>query len=195
MVEAARKYQRIVQHGTQCRTSPKIREGIEKLQGGRDRPRVHGPRHRLQGPRRRPEESRARARRNALGPLARPRARGRAYNELCIDRWRFLKNYGNGEIGDQGVHQLDIIRWGLGLKRIPRKVQSMGGRLRPSDDDEDTPAQPDCRRSNMKAPDCWSSSRPATGTPTAEAGMGDRVSVRRPSQRGGRDLLRHATAT
>ena len=34
MVEAARKYQRIVQHGTQCRTSPKIREGIEKLQAG-----------------------------------------------------------------------------------------------------------------------------------------------------------------
>ena len=34
MVEAARKYQRIVQHGTQCRSSPNIREGIQKLREG-----------------------------------------------------------------------------------------------------------------------------------------------------------------
>ena len=34
MVEALRKYNRIVQHGTQCRSSEKIREGIQKLKQG-----------------------------------------------------------------------------------------------------------------------------------------------------------------
>ena len=55
-----------------------------------------------------------------------------------MGRWRFLKAYGNGEIGDQGVHQLDIIRWGLGLDGHPTTVQSMGGNF-VYDDDQDTP--------------------------------------------------------
>ena len=74
-------------------------------------------------------QARARAEGHALGPLARARRPLRLYNQLAIDRWRFLKDYGNGEIGDQGVHQLDIIRWGLGLDDHPTKAQSMGGKL------------------------------------------------------------------
>jgi predicted dehydrogenase len=138
MIEAARKYQRIVQHGTQCRTSPKIREGIEKLHAG-----VIGRVYMARGI---AYKIRAGGRKTPkpvppgmhwdlwLGP-----APEEAYNELCIGRWRFLKNYGNGEIGDQGVHQLDIIRWGMGLETHPSRVQSMGGRLAHPDDDEDTP--------------------------------------------------------
>jgi predicted dehydrogenase len=61
------------------------------------------------------------------------------YNRLAIERWRFLKEYGNGEIGDQGVHQLDIIRWALDLDSHPTKVQSMGGKFIYKDD-EDTPS-------------------------------------------------------
>ena len=34
MVETARKYRRIVQHGTQCRSSPNIREGVQRLREG-----------------------------------------------------------------------------------------------------------------------------------------------------------------
>ncbi|HEX4150155.1 MAG TPA: Gfo/Idh/MocA family oxidoreductase [Pirellulales bacterium] len=138
MIEAARKYQRVVQHGTQCRTSPKIREGIEKLQAG-----AIGRVYMARGI---AFKTRAGGRRQAepvpagmnwdrwVGP-----APLEPYNKLAIQRWRFLKNYGNGEIGDQGVHQLDIIRWGLGLQTHPTKVQSMGGRLAHPDDDEDTP--------------------------------------------------------
>ena len=139
MVEAARKYNRIVQHGTQCRSSEKIREGIAEAEGGRDRPRVHGPRHRLQASRRRPQPDSAPCPQGMhwdlwLGPA--PEA---PYNRLAVHRWRFLKEYGNGEIGDQGVHQLDIIRWGLGLDAHPTKVQSMGGNF-VHKDDEDTPS-------------------------------------------------------
>ena len=51
-----------------------------------------------------------------------------AYNTLAVYRWRFLKAYGNGEIGDQGVHQLDMIRWGLGLETHPNRAQSTARR-------------------------------------------------------------------
>lgn len=139
MVEAARKYQRIVQHGTQCRSSPKIREGIQKLKEG-----VIGRVYMARGI---AFKYRAGGR-NQIGPVPpgmnwdawlgpAPEA---PYNKLAVYRWRFLKAYGNGEIGDQGVHQLDIIRWGLGLDTHPTKVQSMGGNL-VHDDDEDTPTQ------------------------------------------------------
>jgi predicted dehydrogenase len=50
--------------------------------------------------------------------------------------WHYLWDYGNGEIGNQGVHQLDIMRWGLGLDTHPTTVQSMGGRYVHHDDQE-----------------------------------------------------------
>lgn len=138
MVEAARKYQRIVQHGTQCRSSPKIREAIQKLKEG-----VIGRIYMARG-----IAFKIRAGgRNDIGPTPpgmnwdfwlgpAPLA---PYNKLAVYRWRFLKEYGNGEIGDQGVHQLDIMRWGLGLDVHPNRVQSMGGNL-VHKDDEDTPS-------------------------------------------------------
>ncbi len=140
MVQAARKYERIVQHGTQCRTSPKIREGIQKLQEG-----VIGRVYMARGI---AFKLRAGGKKTAepvpkgmdwdawIGP-----APFEPYNKLCIHRWRFVKNFGNGEIGDQGVHQLDIIRWGLGLNTHPNKAQSMGSHNFRSTSDEDTPGQ------------------------------------------------------
>ena len=137
MVEAARKYKRIVQHGTQCRSSPKIREGIERLKEG-----VIGRVYMVRGI----AFKRRAGGRNEIGPVPKGMhwdlwlgpAQEAPYNRLAIYRWRFLKDYGNGEIGDQGVHQLDIIRWGLGINTHPTKVQSMGGNY-VHKDDEDTP--------------------------------------------------------
>ena len=138
MVEAARKYNRIVQHGTQCRSSPKIREGVQKLKDG-----VIGRVYMARGI----AFKRRAGGRNDFTPVPKgmhwdlwlgpaPEA---PYNRLAVRRWRFLKEYGNGEIGDQGVHQLDMIRWGLGLDTHPTKVQSMGGNY-VHKDDEDTPS-------------------------------------------------------
>jgi predicted dehydrogenase len=137
MVEAARKYGRMVQTGTQCRSSPKIRDGIQKLKEG-----VIGRVYMARG-----IAFKLRAGgRNDIGPVPPGMhwdlwlgpAQEAPYNKLAVHRWRFLKDYGNGEIGDQGVHQLDIIRWGLDLDTHPTRVQSMGGNL-VHDDDEDTP--------------------------------------------------------
>lgn len=137
MVEAARKYKRIVQHGTQCRSSPNIRQGIQKLKEG-----VIGRVYLARGV----AFKRRAGGRNQIGPVPAgmnwDRWLGPApeapYNRLAVYRWRFLKEYGNGEIGDQGVHQLDIIRWGLGIDTHPDKVQAMGGSF-VHKDDEDTP--------------------------------------------------------
>ncbi len=43
--------------------------------------------------------------------------------------WHWQRHYGNGDLGNQGPHQTDIARWGLGLNRHPNAIISYGGRL------------------------------------------------------------------
>ncbi len=51
--------------------------------------------------------------------------------------WHWNWDYGNGDMGNQGVHEMDVARWGLGVK-IPTKVSSIGGKMM-FDDDQQTP--------------------------------------------------------
>ena len=47
--------------------------------------------------------------------------------------WHWVYNTGNGDIGNQGVHQMDIARWGLGLEGFPTcrpDVVRRSGRVR-----------------------------------------------------------------
>jgi predicted dehydrogenase len=53
-------------------------------------------------------------------------ARAFNYNRFHYN-WHWQWNYGNGDIGNQGPHQFDIARWGLGKKEHPVKVSSSGG--------------------------------------------------------------------
>lgn len=43
--------------------------------------------------------------------------------------WHWQRHYGNGDFGNQGPHQTDIARWGLGLNRHPSSIITYGGRL------------------------------------------------------------------
>ena len=43
--------------------------------------------------------------------------------------WHWQWDYGNGDIGNQGVHQMDVARWGLGLDRLASSVITYGGRF------------------------------------------------------------------
>jgi predicted dehydrogenase len=43
--------------------------------------------------------------------------------------WHWQRLYGNGDLGNQGPHQTDIARWGLGVDRHPQTIVSYGGRL------------------------------------------------------------------
>jgi predicted dehydrogenase len=51
--------------------------------------------------------------------------------------WHWNWEYGNGDIGNQGVHELDVARWGLGVK-LPTRVHASGGHFM-FDDDQQTP--------------------------------------------------------
>lgn len=69
-----------------------------------------------------------------LGPAPmRPFTKNRfAYN------WHWFWDTGNGDLGNQGVHQMDICRWGLGEVKMPKSVVSTGGKY-VYDDDQETP--------------------------------------------------------
>jgi predicted dehydrogenase len=172
MVEAARKYGRIVQHGTQCRSSPNIREGVQKLHEG-----VIGKIYL------------ARAVifkiRNAIGRLAaEPVPPGLNWDAwlgpapqqpYCNTRrrgWHYLWDFGNGQLGNQGVHQLDLVRWGLGLDTQPTRIQSMGGRYT-HDDDQQTPDTQTCAL-EYAGRDLLVEVAVRNWYTNGEAGMGDR---------------------
>jgi predicted dehydrogenase len=53
--------------------------------------------------------------------------------------WHWFWDTGNGDIGNQGVHEMDIARWGLGVN-WPKSVVSTGGKFL-YDDDQETPNQ------------------------------------------------------
>ena len=127
VVEAAAKYKRVLQHGTQNRSSPNIVEGIQKLKAG-----VIGKVYLARGIayKARPsvgvlkeEPTPAGLDWNAWqGP-----APNRPYAKLRHRSWHLLFDYGNGDIGNQGVHELDLMRWALDLKTHPKKIMAMGG--------------------------------------------------------------------
>jgi len=48
--------------------------------------------------------------------------------------WHWNFDTGNGDLGNQGVHQMDICRWAIGARSMPRSVTSIGGRLGYLDD-------------------------------------------------------------
>ena len=69
-----------------------------------------------------------------LGPAPmRPYTKNRfAYN------WHWFWDTGNGDIGNQGIHQMDICRWGMGDVGMPKSAFSTGGKY-VYDDDQETP--------------------------------------------------------
>jgi predicted dehydrogenase len=53
-----------------------------------------------------------------------------------IYNWHWNWAYGCGDIGNQGVHQMDLARWALKDKTLPNSVLSVGGRFSYVDDGE-----------------------------------------------------------
>jgi len=128
MIAAARKYNRIVQVGHQFRSDPTTRLAIQRARAG-EIGKIYMARGLCYKPR---------------GPIGFKQdtdpppwlhwelwqgpAERRPFNPNYVHyNWHWFWNYGNGDIGNQGVHQLDVARWFLG-KRYPVKVFSTGGR-------------------------------------------------------------------
>jgi predicted dehydrogenase len=138
LVRAIDKYKVICQHGSQCRSSAAIVEAMDHMRSGllgdvymarglcykwRDtighapvEPVPAGVHYDLwTGP-------------APLKPFTKNRFH---YN------WHWIWDTGNGDLGNQGIHEVDLARWGLGVK-LPTKITAIGGHFL-FDDDQQTP--------------------------------------------------------
>ncbi|MCC7496591.1 MAG: Gfo/Idh/MocA family oxidoreductase [Bryobacterales bacterium] len=138
IVAAKRKYKRIVQHGTNSRSGVAIREAAAKIREG-----LIGDVYMTRGL--------CFKWRNTIGHTPVESVPAGVHYDLWLGpaplspftrnrfhyNWHWNWNYGNGEIGNQGIHEVDICRWLMGVK-YPTKVSAIGGHFM-FDDDQQTP--------------------------------------------------------
>lgn len=130
IVEAARKYNKICQTGTQCRSMGGTLQAIDYIKSGKigEVKLARGLCYKSRG---------------SIGPKGTyPVTETVDYDLWCgpaekleLTRsklhydWHWVWNTGNGDLGNQGIHQMDIARWGLGVNDIGNSVLSYGGRI------------------------------------------------------------------
>ncbi|MEO8027724.1 MAG: Gfo/Idh/MocA family oxidoreductase [Bryobacteraceae bacterium] len=138
IVAATRKYNKIVSHGVNARSGVAVREAMQKMQDG-----LIGDIYMARGL--------CYKWRNTIGHAkVEPVPAGVDYNEWLGPapkheftknrfhyNWHWFWDYGNGDLGNQGIHEMDIARWGLGVK-YPSRVSAIGGHFM-FDDDQETP--------------------------------------------------------
>jgi predicted dehydrogenase len=136
-VETARKYGRIVQHGTQSRSSGAWGRMAEVVRSGQlgkllvSRALCYKPRGSI-GKKGTTAPPKGLNFDLWLGPAAeRP-----FHANLVHYNWHWFWDFGNGDIGNQGVHEMDIARWMIPGATLPRSVLSLGGRFGYSDQGE-----------------------------------------------------------
>lgn len=130
MLAAARKYKRVVQIGTQRRSTPHLMEARENIIKAGKLGKIglveiycyYHMRSRENPPDTTPPENLDYEMWTGPAPM-------RPYNKLCHPRsWRAFMEYGNGIVGDMCIHMLDMVRWMLDLG-WPKRISSSGGIL------------------------------------------------------------------
>jgi predicted dehydrogenase len=145
LVNAAKKYNKVVQAGTQIRSGEGLQEAVQWIRAG-NLGKITAARGFCY------------KRRDSIGkttgpqpipatvnydlwtgpaPLVPPHRNNPKYGPIHYD-WHWVYLYGNGDVGNQGIHQMDVARWFLGESGLPRHTLSVGGRLGYIDDG-DTP--------------------------------------------------------
>lgn len=138
LVRAVKKYNRICQHGSQSRSNPGMMEAIKHLNDG-----TIGDVYMARAICYKWRPSIGRAKEEAVpagvhydlwtGP-----APMKAFTKNRFHyNWHWIWDTGNGEVGNQAIHEIDIARWGLGVG-FPAHVSAMGGHFM-FDDDQETP--------------------------------------------------------
>jgi predicted dehydrogenase len=137
LVEAARKYNKVVQHGTQSRSGGAHRKTATFIAEGK------------LGPVKVSRGLCYKSRKSIGKKMDAPVPKGVDYNlwlgpaperpfnpNFFHYNWHWHWDTGNGDIGNQGVHEIDKARWFMGKNTLPLKVTSIGGRFGYEDDGE-----------------------------------------------------------
>jgi predicted dehydrogenase len=139
IVAAARKYNRIVQHGSQIRSSVAVRDGMRQMREG-----LVGEVYLGRGI--------CFKWRDTIGKQPYSTPPGTVDYNLWTGpaqmkdfksnrfhyNWHWYWDFGNGDLGNQGIHEVDVARWGLNVK-YPTKVSALGGKFLFEEDDQETP--------------------------------------------------------
>jgi predicted dehydrogenase len=145
MTAAARKYKRICQAGTQSRSNPGMRDAIAYVRGGKIGAvdlaigLCYKPRNSIGDAGLKTGEQKPPATMDYdlwCGPAALTMPKRKTSNGTVHYDWHWFWNYGSGDLGNQGVHEMDKARWGLGKTAMPDKAFSLGGRFGYADDGE-----------------------------------------------------------
>jgi predicted dehydrogenase len=142
-VEAAKKYNRVVQHGTQNRSNSSQAKTMAAIHSGKYGKLLVSKGYCCKN-------------RWSIGfkevetPPAYlnfdiwngPAPKLEFHRNLVHYNWHWFWETGNGDIGNQGVHEMDVARWAIKDATLPTKVWSMGGRFLPDGKDQgQTPNQ------------------------------------------------------
>jgi predicted dehydrogenase len=137
MVRAARKYNRIVQVGSQSRSIPHKMRAMQLLREG-----IIGDVYHVRGLCYRRRFSIGHTPDQPVPPgldwdrfLGPAQMKPYSLNKFAYN-WHWFWDTGNGDIGNQGVHEMDICLWGLGRSGWPVSVASTGGKFVWKDDQE-----------------------------------------------------------
>jgi predicted dehydrogenase len=137
LVAAAAKSGKLVQHGTQSRSMPLLRHAIGHLHSGIIGTVLHARAFNIQKRanigRAKPSEPPADFDYDIwTGPApAVPFQANRHHYS-----WHWWHDFGTGDMGNDGVHELDIARWGLGVTSHPDRVAALGGKYYFDDDQQ-----------------------------------------------------------
>ena len=137
MIEAARRNKRVVQVGTQSRSTPHVQQAMERLRNGAIGQVLVSKAWNSQ-------------KRNTIGHAkptdppstldydlwTGPAPRVPYQSNLLPGIWRWWYDFGCGDMGNDGVHDIDIACWGLGVDTHPSSVVALGGKYFFDDDQQ-----------------------------------------------------------
>ncbi|MDB5334859.1 MAG: putative dehydrogenase [Planctomycetaceae bacterium] len=129
-VEAARKFNRIVQHGTQNRSNPEKAKVMDVIKSGQlgklliSRGLCYKNRNSIGV-----KQTKAPPSVLDFNLWTGPAAEQPFHDNLVPYNWHWFWDFGNGDIGNQGVHEMDLARWAIPGATLPKSVLSVGGRF------------------------------------------------------------------
>jgi predicted dehydrogenase len=139
-VAAARKKERMVQMGTQVRSAKFLAEAAEYVRSGGLGKVIYGKAWETD------RNGEVRLAKDSSPPkgldydIWQGPAPERPFNPSIVGgAWRWLFDYGTGDLGNDGVHRIDYCRYLMGLEGMPESISSSGGKLFFTKDDQEWP--------------------------------------------------------